>query len=249
LIALAIDPHPAVGVVLAANRDEAYDRPTRAAHRWEDAPRVVGGRDLRAGGAWLGLRDDGRFAAITNVRDPAARRSGASRGELVRRFLIEDEPVAAFASALAREAARFPSFNLVIGDPREGAFYTNELGVVTPLAGGVYALSNARLDVPWPKVVRLREAMVAAVREGRIDEEALFAALADTQPAGDDELPSTGVPLEWERALSPPFIRGAAYGTRASTVVVVRRDGGPSSLEERSFGPEGVALGRVRLFV
>jgi uncharacterized protein with NRDE domain len=247
LLALAVHPDPAVAFVLAANRDEAHDRPTRAAHRWEDAPRVVGGRDLRAGGAWLGVRDDGRFAAITNVRDPAARREGASRGEIVRDYLVGDEPTEAFCDRLAAAAGRYPSFNLILGDAR-GAFYVNEISVApTPLGRGVHALSNARLDVPWPKVTRVCGALAAAVAPA-LDEEALFAALADERRAADDELPSTGVPLEWERVLSSPFIRGIAYGTRASTVAVIRPDG-PITLEERSFGPDGVALGRVRLVV
>ncbi|NUP07698.1 MAG: NRDE family protein [Polyangiaceae bacterium] len=245
LLALAVDPHPSLRFVLAANRDEAFERPTREAHFWDDAPDVLAGRDLRAGGTWLGVTRAGRLAAITNVRDPAARREGRSRGEIPRGFLVGSHPAASFADDLRGRARDYPSFNVFAGDA-DGCFYVNERdeGSV-PLGQGVHVVSNGRLGDPWPKVGKARFVLGTAVSgDGAVDVEALFRLLSDDRQAPDEELPSTGVPLEIERMLSPLFIRGAAYGTRCSTVVVMYRNG-RIGFEERSFGPNAMPLGTV----
>ncbi|MBK6518241.1 MAG: NRDE family protein [Polyangiaceae bacterium] len=243
LLALYVAPHPTVRFVLAANRDEAFERPAAAAHLWADAP-VLAGRDLRAGGTWLGAAAGGRVAALSNVRHPSARALGRSRGEIVRGFLAGAASAPDYARELAARASEFPSFNAFVGDA-SGALYLSEQPVPpTPLGPGVHAVSNGRLGDPWPKVERAKAGVAEAVRGDRVDLEALFAVLRDDRPAADHELPSTGVPLEIERALSPPFVRGPSYGTRCSTVVVVLADG-QVELEERSFGPGGAAAGRV----
>jgi len=244
LILLAADPSDAVALVVAANRDEEHARPTRSAHGWGAETGVFGGRDLVSGGTWLGATPGGRLAALTNVRAPGARRQGRSRGELPVRFLLGDGDVTTFARSLEPELAAYPAFNLVVGSPQGGFFHwSDEGGAPVRIGPGVHGLSNARFDAAWPKVERGRGAMQAALHlpEAARDT-ALFEALADETIAGDAALPTTGVPIEIERLLSPAFIRGPVYGTRCSTVVVVYRDGSVM-FEERSFGPGGSAAG------
>lgn len=242
LLGLALDPHPKVRLVLAANRDEAHDRPTRALARWSDAPAVVGGRDLRAGGTWLGVTESGRLAAITNVRSLTARREGRSRGEIPRAFLEGSESPDDFVAALSARAAVYPSFNLVVGDAAS-LLYANELGAVARLDAGLHAVSNGRLDDPWPKASRIKSALADAVSAvGDVDVDALFTALGDVRPAADEELPRTGVPLELERLLAPPFVVGASYGTRSSAVVIIER-AGAIRFEERSYDASGAPVG------
>lgn len=239
LILFAVDPEPGTRLLLAANRDEEHARPTQPAERWPSS-NVFAGRDLRGGGTWLGVSKDGRLAALTNVRHPGARREGASRGALPVRFLTTSLSPDAFAASVGPELATFPSFNLLLFDPREGTFFwSDEGGAPALVAPGLHGLSNARLDVSWPKVARGLDNMQAALGErGEARTEALFRALADDRTATDDELPATGVPLEVERLLSPAFIRGPVYGTRCSTVVSLHDDGSVF-FEERSFAPSG----------
>ena len=239
LILLAVDPEPGTRLLLAANRDEEHARPSAPADRWQGSP-IFGGRDLRAGGTWLGIGPRGRLAALTNVRHPGARRTGASRGALPVRFLESDATPEAFARELAPRLASYPSFNLILFDPREGTFsWTDEGGPPGRIGRGLHGLANARLDVAWPKVSRgLGQVEQALGLDGEARTAHLFAALADDQVALDDDLPDTGVPREVERLLSPAFIRGPVYGTRSSTVVAIHDDGSVL-FEERSFLPSG----------
>lgn len=241
LLAIAVEPHPSLRLVVAANRDEAHDRPALAAHHWQDVLGAMGGRDVQAGGTWLGVRRGFRFAALTNVRDPAARREGRSRGALPLEFLRSNEPAQQYLQAL--ETGAYPSFNMVVADS-SGAFYANELGrEAVRLGAGFHSLSNGRFGDAWPKVVRVREAMKPAIgSNGEVDCDALFAMLRDERQAPDEELPQTGVPLEIERLLSSPFVRGDAYGTRCSTIVVVD-SAGRITLSERSFAAGGAPAG------
>ena len=241
LLAIAVEPHPSLRLVVAANRDEAHDRPALPAHHWDDVLGAMGGRDLRGGGTWLGVRRGFRFAALTNVRDPAARREGRSRGALPFGFLQSVEVAQTYLHELERAA--YPAFNMVVADS-SGVFYGNELSAeAVRLGPGFHSLSNGRYGDAWPKVVRVREAMKPAIMaSGDIDSDALFEMLRDEQQAPDDELPRTGVPIEIERRLSSPFVRGDTYGTRCSTVVVV--DGaGRITLSERSFAAGGAPAG------
>jgi uncharacterized protein with NRDE domain len=244
LVAFALAPRPEYAFVLAANRDEAHDRPTRSAAFWADAPLVFGGRDERAGGTWLGVTRRGRVAAVTNVRDPSARRDGRSRGLLVAEVLRSRAPLEDTLRALHAESAAFASFNLVAAEAGE-AWYLRDDAPPARVSAGIHGLSNARLDVPWPKVRALREVLRAELASAAPSTEPLFRALGDRTVAPDAELPHTGVPADWERALSAAFIEGESYGTRASTVVSVLTDG-HVEIEERSFGPRGRAMGVVR---
>lgn len=250
LILFAVDPAPDLALVLAANRDEDHSRPTLAAHAWAAPSRIFGGRDERSGGTWLAVAPGGRLSAVTNVRHPGSRREGRSRGELPVRFASGPESIVEVARSIEPELGAFPAFNLIAASPEEGTFSFSEAGgPIVRLAPGVHGLSNARVDVPWPKVVRGRAALSSAL-EGPRDALAarLFMALADEEPARDEELPSTGVSLEIERLLAPAFIRGPAYGTRSSTVVIVERSG-RTTFEERSFARDGAPAGTVHAVI
>lgn len=242
LIAFAVRAHPAHPLVVLANRDELHARPTRAAHAWEDVPGAFGGRDLEKGGSWLGVTRAGRLAAVTNVRSPEARRLGASRGALVRDALAREADPAAWYRPLER--AGYPAFNLLVGDGPDLLYGNEQDAELTAIPPGVHALSNARLDVSWPKAERARSMLGASLDADTLDVEAAFAILASRAIAPDDALPHTGVPLGLERALSAAFIVGDVYGTRASTVVVFDAGGGIRFFE-RTFGPGGVETDRV----
>ena len=241
LAVVALDAHPSYPLVIAANRDEFHDRPAVPA-AWGAAPPfadVLAGRDLKAGGTWLGVRRDGRWALVTNVReggrnDPSAR----SRGDIVPRVLNAADPPADAVAAIAGGHDGYNGFNLLAGDPAGGHWASNRGGGARRLGAGVHGLSNALLDTPWPKLVRTVAAVRAWLAGGGPDTAALFAALADRTRAADDELPDTGVTRDWERLLSSPFIVGERYGTRCSTVLTVDR-AGRAVFRERTFDATG----------
>jgi len=229
-------------LVVAANRDEWRERPTEAARWWPGEPRLLAGRDLRAGGTWMGVTRDGRFAAVTNFRDPAERRSTArSRGTLVTEFLLGSAAPQDFLASVAAHAGEYNAFNLIAGDGRSLWAYGSRDGPPREIEPGIHGLSNHVLDEPWPKVVRGREAMGAALAQPD-PVPALFRFLSDATPARDAELPGTGVGVDWERRLSSALITGADYGTRASTVLTVGRSGS-MRFEERTRGPGGEVTG------
>ena len=244
VIAFVCDLHPHWRLLLIGNRDEAHARPSAPLARWTDAPGVVAGRDLEAGGTWMGVHGPARAAVVTNVRDPAAAHDGASRGWLVSDFLRGADSAARHADALAIDAVRYRPFNLLLFD-RDGAGFVSNRPTVRAHAiePGVHGLSNA----PWPKVRRATTALRRWIAAGKEDFEPLFAAFADETPAPDAELPDTGVGIELERRLSPLFIRGERYGTRATTLIAIDRDGSGRIIERR-FGPEGVPQGQTELW-
>lgn len=241
LILLAWDAHPDYRLIVAANRDEFYARPTAPAAWWPELPGVLAGRDLEGGGTWLGVDRKGRWAALTNFRDPADRRESArSRGLLVRDYLAGEAAPIAYLEGVAATAGDYRPFNLLVGTDDSLAWYGSRGGPGRPLVPGLYGLSNALLDTDWPKVSDGKRDLAALLaRPGAVDPEALFALLADGAIAPDDRLPATGVSLEWERRLSARFIRSPDYGTRSSTLLLVGRDGS-RQLIERSFPAGGV---------
>jgi uncharacterized protein with NRDE domain len=240
LVLIALDSHPKFSLIVAANRDEFYDRPTAPAGFWADAPSVLAGRDLQAGGTWLGLDRAGRLAAVTNYRQgerepPAAR----SRGRLVSDFLTGDTSALKHIEQVQSEAGLYNGFNLIAGDAGGLFYYSNREGRVRSLAPGLYGLSNHLLDTPWPKVATAKSALDVLLNGGASELTGdLFALLSDRNQPADTLLPSTGVGPEWERLLSSAFIASDGYGTRSSTVVLVARDGNILFVE-RSFGPGG----------
>jgi uncharacterized protein with NRDE domain len=244
LILLAHRAHPRYRLIVAANRDEWFRRPSAPAAFWPDAPGLLAGRDLEQGGTWLGLTRDGRFSALTNYRDPRTKRDGApSRGALVRDFLAGDEAPLAYAERLLGHAVRYNGFNLLAGHGEDLACVSTRDGRALPVPPGVHGLSNGLLNEPWPKVRRGREGLAAIIARA-FDAEALFGLLRDEQLAPDADLPATGVPPEWERLLSAMHIRAQDYGTRCATVLLVGRDG-EVDFRERTFDPDGRAVNDV----
>ncbi|WP_194789635.1 NRDE family protein [Pseudomonas sp. UFMG81] len=244
LIVFAWRPGHALPLIVAANRDEFYARPTQALTAWEDAPGVHAGRDLEAGGTWLGVGPGGRFAALTNIRDPGQPLGPRSRGELVAAYLRGELAVEAYLDEVASRSAQYSGFNLLVGDGERLGYLHARAPAPRLLEPGVYGLSNAGLDTPWPKLVKARCGLQALLASA--DPQRLLALLADAVPAADGELPETGVGMATERLLSSVFIASQNYGTRASTVLIVD-DQGRRRMVERSFGPFGGHLGEVSL--
>ncbi|PYC27811.1 NRDE family protein [Pseudomonas mosselii] len=246
LIVFAWRPGTVRPLIVAANRDEFYARPTQALAAWEDAPGVHAGRDLEAGGTWLGVGPNGRFAALTNIRDPRQPLGPRSRGELVAAYLQGELGVEAYLDQVASRSGQYSGFNLLVGDGgRLGYLHARE-AAPRLLEPGIYGLSNAGLDTPWPKLVKARSGLEGLLEAA--DPQRLLALLGDVQPAPDGELPETGVGLATERLLSSVFIASQNYGTRASTVLIVD-DQGRRRMVERSFGPFGGHLGEISLEV
>lgn len=244
LIVLAWRPGHAVPLLVAANRDEFYARPAAALAEWPDAPGLIAGRDLQAGGTWLGVGRGGRFAALTNIRNPNARQGTRSRGELPQRFLCGDLSPEHFLSTLHTERDAYGGFNLLVGDTRQLWHFNAQSGQAQALPAGIHGVSNADLNTPWPKLQQAKAAFSEALERGH--EAELFALLADTTKPADEQLPNTGVSLEIERLLASVFIASPTYGTRASTLLFVHGDG-RRQLIERSFAAQGEPAGEVRL--
>lgn len=237
LLLIAVDAVPDVPLLLLGNRDEFHARASAAAMPWREDPRVVGGRDLVAGGTWLAVRDDGRFAAVTNLRTGVPATAPRSRGELVRGFVLGDEAPVRWLEAARADVGNYGPFNLVVGDAA-GAF---ALGSgerrVRALGSGVHVISNGPIGVHWPKTERLQRRFEHLLADGTAGDEvrALDLLHDETQPL-DAVLPDTGVGLALERMLAPVFIRGENYGTRASSLLA-RSAGGACVLRERRYGP------------
>ena len=236
LIVFACQVVPGVPLIAAANRDEFYDRPAVAASHWPEAPQVYAGRDLKGGGSWMGITEDGKFAALTNIRGPEERRPDApSRGALVADYLAGGVSASDYIQRIASSGDAYNGFNLVIGD-RSGLYWYSNRGAGDERNGrelppGIYGISNGLLDSPWPKVVRTKAQFASLLCQGA-PEDAYFEMLADTTRAPDVRLPDTGIALELERNLSAVCIETPGYGTRTSTVVKLY-EGAPPELHER----------------
>ena len=253
LILLAWRAHPEYRLVFAGNRDEAYDRPSAAARFWADDPQIFGGRDLEKGGTWLGLTRTGRMAAVTNYRDgPAARVAPRSRGELTAAFLRGADDPRAYLEGVATRTSDYGGFTLIVGDSDRLYCISNRGRGIEEIAPGVHGLSNHLLDTPWPKVEHGKQRLSALLKAKETElVEGLLETLANRTVAPDSELPDTGVGLQRERELSPAFIAGERYGTRATTALLVNR-GNEVLCVERRFGargaPEGEAMQRFALY-
>lgn len=264
LAVVAIAAHPRYRIVIAANRDEYHARPASPAHWWSTG--ILAGRDLMGGGAWFGVTRSGRWALVTNFREGIPRDPNApSRGELVTRALHDDSPPLLCAAAIASDGPRYHGFNLLVGvgaadhgdaaEPRQvegsmprrrrvAAYTSNRASGAISLADGIHGLSNHLLDTPWPKLVRSKARLAAALDGPVLDLHAAFALLADRTPAESGDLPMTGLSRERERMLSSAFILSPEYGTRCSTVFTLKADG-DARLIERSFDPEGKLTGEA----
>ena len=245
LALIAFAAHPRYSLVLAANRDEFHARAAAPAAWWDVG--FLAGRDLKEGGTWLAVDRRGRFALLTNVREPLRRDAVApTRGTLVPQILVDAKTPAETLAALIAEGGRYNGFNVVAGDVSSVHWGSNRAPFTKALASGIYGVSNHLLDTPWPKVVRAKAALERwCIGGDNADDLApIFALLRDTQRSPDEDLPATGVPLDRERLLSSPFIVSPEYGTRCTTVVTVSRNG-DMRFVERSFDPAGDATGEV----
>jgi len=239
LILFFYDTHPDYRLILAANRDEFYDRPTSPLAFWEDAPAVVAGRDLRGNGTWLGITKNGRIAAITNFREPALFNPNApSRGLLLSDYLTGTKTPKTYLKHIKTIGHRYNGFNLLLGDSNGLYYYSNKTEIIKELKRGLYGLSNHLLDTPWPKVEKGKAFFKNVLsKEKRINTEDIFSILADMTVPPDDLLPDTGIGLKWEQILSPLFITSDTYGTRMSSVVLIDKSH-KLAFSERSFIPE-----------
>jgi uncharacterized protein with NRDE domain len=247
LALIAHDAHPAYAVVIAANRDEHHARTAAQAAWWNEG--WIAGRDLLAGGTWLAVTPSGRFAFVTNVREPGRRDINApSRGALVTRVVANAQPPAVSVAGVVATTAHYNGYNLIAGDLLSACWGSNRSAGVRDLGPGIHGISNAAMDAPWPKVLRSKAALGAWCATSTSNVDALFALLGDRSIAPDAQLPATGVSLEWERRLSAAFIVGeeVGYGTRCSTVVLLGRDG-DARFVERTFDPAGNPTGEVDL--
>ena len=238
LILLSFYSHSHCRLVLAANRDEFYDRPTAPADFWEDEPNVLAGRDLKHGGTWLGITKNGRIAALTNFRNPSNRKNSAlSRGHLVSDFLkCRDKPLE-YYQRLMTTAHNYNDFSLLFGNQDQIHFMSSQSGKFQSLTAGTYGLSNHLLDTPWPKVKMGRDSLRQLIsKDDELWPEAIFEILTDKKRPDDEFLPDTGVGLEWERILAPIFITSSVYGTRLSTVLLIDLENKVTFIERSYHG-------------
>jgi uncharacterized protein with NRDE domain len=227
--------HPICPLIVLANRDEFYDRPTAAAGRWLDHPQIFAGRDLLGGGTWLGVTDSGRFAAVTNYREPDSSKGLLSRGDLVVDFLKGNGSPSEYVEQIKAKADEFSGFNLLAGIAGdELSYFSNRGAAAELLQPGIYGLSNHALNTAWPKVTRGLGVFESLISFENISKEDCFALLTDETIAADGDLPDTGVGIDRERQLAPIFIRTPNYGTRSSTVVLFDCDG-RFDFEEKVF--------------
>ena len=226
-------------LIVAANRDEFYNRPTSPAMWWEDAPSVLAGKDLEQGGTWMGMTKSGRFAAITNYRDSKVHMDQTkSRGCIVSDYLKDNSLSNGYVSELRSHRSEYKGYNLIWGDVDNLFYYSNRIEASKVLEPGLYGLSNHLLDTPWPKVLKGKKKLEQTVSASDpLLMESLLSLLEDTGMAPDSSLPETGIGIEWERILSPIFIKNTRYGTRSSTVILVNNKG-EVTFKERSFIPQ-----------
>lgn len=244
LVVFAWHSHADYKLVLAANRDEFHERPAQDLDWWPDRPAILAGRDLQAGGTWLAAGKTGRFATVTNYRERQTPHSKAkSRGELVAEFVAGSDPARAHLAAI--DGSKYAGFSL-LGADRDTLFYVSNRGdELTELDAGVYGLSNASLDTPWPKLLRTRDALSQMLAAGAVDESALLRLLADREPARVADIDAGDLPFEFARAVSAPFITTERYGTRCTSVLLWDYED-RISLAEMRFDSAGNPSGESR---
>lgn len=245
LVVIAWQQDDRFPLILAGNRDEFHARPTQEAHWWPDHPDILAGRDLQAGGTWLALHRNGRFATITNYRDAQHESAGLrSRGHLVTEFLLGDDAPTDYLADI--EGERYAGFNLIVGDSNSLAYRSNRADGVQELSPGVYGLSNALLDSDWHKVRRSKAGMNELLKSGEVNESTLLRLLDNHEKAPAETIESERLPFDVAHAISAPFIVLPDYGTRSSSVVVRDADGG-THFHERRFAPDGSIVGNEGL--
>lgn len=248
LLSLAYKVHPHYPLILIVNRDEFYKRPARKAQFWteEGEPDILAGKDLIAGGTWMGTHKNGKWAVLTNYRSfENAKENPPSRGELVLNFLKQEKSPQQYLTHLRQYAQAYNGFNLLLGNQKEVFHYSNVSDTISSLSPGVHGLSNALMNTPWPKVERAKANLQEAIEKNNISPSHLFEILADSTQAKEGQLPHTGLSLEMEKAVSSIFITSKDYGTRCSTLLFIDNEG-KIKFVERTFSPDsGTATAEV----
>jgi len=221
ILFVAVNQHKDYPLIIAANRDEFFNRETSESHIWDPEHGIIAGKDLQAGGTWMGINKHGYVASLTNIRDPKRVSANVvTRGELVSHYL--QYPESGYRQTLSTNKSHYNGYNLLFGKWNNLSVYNNHLDQLQHLVDGYYGLSNASLNSPWPKINKGVSKLQDYCQSGHsINPEVLFTLLLDTSPAADEDLPKTGIPIDWERRLSSIFILGDEYGTRSSTVLKV----------------------------
>ncbi len=226
LILFSWNHHPDFKLVLLANRDEFYNRPTMKAHFWEEDSSVFAGKDLAAGGTWMGINTRGKFAAVTNYRDFNKNKQSLqykSRGSLVAEYLKDDISPGEYVQRIDSEPDLYDGFNIILGDPDHLYYYSNIGKKIKKLSSGIYGLSNHLLDTPWPKVTKGKKLLEEAIKGNFIEDEGLLNLLDNVDIPLVELLPDTGIGIDFERKLSPLFIKMSDYGTRSSTLLKISK--------------------------
>ena len=228
LILFAYNQHPRYKLILAANRDEFFERPTLSANYWKDDDKILGGRDLKSSGTWLGITRNGKFIAITNFRDPIVEsQDHLSRGLLSKSFLLNEQPIDPFLSEISKHKDHYAGFNLLLSEDKFDSLYhySNISDIKTPIEKGVHGLSNHLLDTPWPKVSLGKDSLSKLIDLPKLETDDLIELLKNDTIAPDNALPNTGISYDLEKNLSPVFISMKGYGTRSSTVILLDYNG------------------------
>lgn len=245
LIVIAIDVHPNYGPVILANRDESYARPTQALHHWDG---IIAGKDLLAGGTWMGLSEKGKIACLTNYRDGRNLKAGKlSRGEICLNFLKNDQNQS--IQALKKNRKNYAGFNLIYGNESQLTYYSQKLNQTIELSSGIWGLSNQNLDTPWPKVEKTKKGLFDLLigdqfynHLGELNPESFFSIMTDESEAQDSKLPDTYVPIEWERRLSAIFVKSSEYGTRSTSLFLFDKTKRHWLCYERTYDPSSLAF-------
>lgn len=237
LILFAYNVHPDYRLILTANRDEFYQRPTRSMQFWPGQPNLLAGQDLEQGGTWLGLTRTGRFSALTNHRNGLHKPQGlSSRGNLPLQFLLSEQSCSNFIRATCIQ--QFDGFNQLIDDGQQLCYLSNRAEALQPIPHGVHGISNAVFDTPWPKLLAAKKALKHCINNNQLSTESLIQLMQDPTTFSDEQLPQTGITLELERRLSASFIRSENYGTRATTALLIKHSGAIEVVEQ-SYNAQG----------
>ncbi len=245
LITFAYHKHPKYKLILLANRDEFYSRATRKLKFWDTDgyPDILAGKDLEAGGTWMGISKSGRWAALTNYRDPEWKlEDPISRGKLVLNFLTSSNSIEQYVQVLNNEADKYLGYNILIGNPDQIIYFSNYDKSPKTIKKGLFGMSNALLDTPWPKLNKAKMLLKESVTKEYIDKKHLFSLLHDDTEAPDNQLPNTGIPYKWEKAISPLFIKTNTYGTRSSSILLIDYFGNINFTERRFIHTTGEIL-------
>lgn len=247
LIVFSFKQHQKYPLILAANRDEFYDRPTSPASFWDQYPHLLAGKDEKLGGTWLGITKQGKFAALTNYRDLThIKKSAPSRGKIVKDYLADNRDPHEYLKQLDESAVEFNGFNLITGSPDQLYHYSNKTGDITKIKPGIHGISNAVLNTPWPKVETAKTTFEDALSGNGIEEGQIFKLLSNLQQYPESQLPETGLTKELEKMVSPIFIKSEDYGTRCSTLLTIRDDGEVTFIEKTYRPTAGTVTSEAR---